>query len=169
MSITNLRFLVVDDHDFQRGVLIKQLNQLGALEVHAAADGNAALAIVRDPAKAIDIVISDLQMPGMDGMEFIRHLAAETGPRMSLFLVSALDRKLIASIGTMTQAYGLRLLGIAEKPLTQAKLQELVDLHRPQERASTGARSLPLPAFTKDEILEGLARDEFEPYLQPKV
>jgi EAL domain-containing protein (putative c-di-GMP-specific phosphodiesterase class I) len=101
-------------------------------------------------------------------MEFIRHLAAETGPRISLIIASALDRKLIASIGTMTRAYGLRLLGIAEKPLTLAKLRELVALHHPQQRASAGPRSAPL-SFTQDEILAGLQRDEFEPFLQPKV
>ncbi len=168
MTFSKLRFLVVDDHDFQRGVLAQQLSLLGAPEVHVAADGHAALEIMRDPARPVDIIICDLEMPGMDGMEFIRHLAAETFPRVSLILASALDRKLIASIGTMTQAYGLRLLGIAEKPLTPARLQELVALHQPHQRAGSGARSA-LPPVTEDEILAGLQRDEFEPFLQPKV
>jgi len=167
MPFDTLGFLVVEDHEFQRSVLMRQLKALGASNVHAAADGRSALAIVRDPDSRIDIVISDLDMPGMDGMEFIRHLADESGPRVSLILASALDRKLVASIGTMTQAYGVRLLGIAEKPLTQTRLQELVALHHPHQR--TGGARGGAPSFSLDDIAAGLKRREFEPFLQPKV
>ncbi|HLL11116.1 MAG TPA: EAL domain-containing response regulator, partial [Rubrivivax sp.] len=169
MSLSHLRFLVVDDHAFQRKLVSTQLLSLGVAVVHEAADGHAALAIARNPATPVDIVLSDLEMPGMDGMEFIRHLAGVAGPwKFSLILASALDRKLIASVGKMTQAYGLRLLGIVEKPITRERLLELARQHRPEQR-STGSVRTALPQLSVADILAGLRRGEIEPFMQPKV
>jgi EAL domain-containing protein (putative c-di-GMP-specific phosphodiesterase class I)/AmiR/NasT family two-component response regulator len=167
MSIANLRFLVAEDHAFQRSVLMRMLESLGAKAVHEAADGHGALKILKDPTRPVDIVISDLEMPGMDGMEFVRHLG-ETGVRVSIILASALERKLLASIATMAEAYGINLLGVVEKPITPGKLEALIKLHKPAQvkRARPQTAS---PAFTLQEITAGLKNNEFEPFFQPKV
>jgi len=167
MSITNLRFLVAEDHDFQRSVLVRMLESLGAKAVHEAADGHGALKILQDPTRPVDIVISDLEMPGMDGMEFVRHLG-ETGVRVSIILASALERKLLASIATMSEAYGINLLGVVEKPITPGKLEPLIKLHKPAQ-AERGRPKTAGPTFTLEEIAAGLKNDEFEPFFQPKV
>ncbi|HVT02070.1 MAG TPA: EAL domain-containing response regulator [Thermoanaerobaculia bacterium] len=167
MSKPRLNFLVAEDHDFQRNALVRMLAGLGAREVHQAADGAAALAIVRDPARPVDIVISDLDMPGMDGMEFLRHLG-ESGNPVSIILASALDRNLIASVATMTDAYGISLLGVVEKPLTPGKLEPLIKLHE-QTRTKAARPRVATPSFTLGEIVEGLKNDEFEPFFQPKI
>ena len=60
MSIAALRFLVTEDHDVQRNALVMALGRLGAKTVHQAADGHAALKILEDPARPVDIVITDL-------------------------------------------------------------------------------------------------------------
>ena len=70
MGLSELKFLAVEDHEFQRGMLLKMLARLGATQVSTAADGYAALEIVMSPGASIDIIISDLDMPGMDGLEF---------------------------------------------------------------------------------------------------
>jgi len=167
LSIANLRFLVAEDHDFQRSVLVRMLETLGAKTVHEAADGRAALAIIQDPSRPVDIVISDLEMPGMDGMEFVRHLG-ETGVRVSIILASALERKLLASIATMSEAYGINLLGVVEKPITPAKLEALITLHKPAQ-VQWGRSKTAGPTFTLEEIAAGLKNNEFEPFFQPKV
>ena len=167
MPFADLRFLVVEDHEFQRRTLVSLLSRLGAKAVHASEDGRTALEVVQDPSRQVDIVISDLEMPGMDGMEFIRHLG-QANTKVSLILASALERKLIASIGTMTEAYGIKLLGIVEKPLTVDKLRALVKLHDKNGAAVARPRS-PGPVFTLEQILAGVANDEFEPFFQPKI
>ncbi len=167
MSIANLRFLVAEDHDFQRSVLVRMLEGHGAKAVHEASDGHAALKILRDPTRPVDIVISDLEMPGMDGMEFVRHLG-ETGIRVSIILASALERKLLASIATMSEAYGINLLGVVEKPITPGKLEALITLHNPAQ-AHRGRSKTAGPTFTLEEIAAGLKNNEFEPFFQPKV
>ena len=167
MLIANLRFLVAEDHEFQRSVLVRMLESLGAKAVHEASDGHGALKILQDPTRPVDIVISDLEMPGMDGMEFVRHLG-ETGVRVSIILASALERKLLASIATMSEAYGINLLGVVEKPITPAKLEALITLHKPAQ-VQWGRSKTAGPTFTLEEIAAGLKNNEFEPFFQPKV
>lgn len=69
-----LSLLVVEDHDFQRQQLAGLLRRLGAEVVHDATCGHTALELMETLDLPADIVISDLDMPGMDGMEFIRRL-----------------------------------------------------------------------------------------------
>ena len=73
--------LVVDDDDPMRMVLMLTLRALGYQNLAEAADGEAALAALRD--RDFDLLVSDIQMPGMDGFAlltaiksdpFLRHL-----------------------------------------------------------------------------------------------
>ena len=167
VDIANLRFLVVEDHDFQRWAMGNILQGLGARCVFSAADGRAALEVFRHLDNPIDIVISDLDMPEMDGMELIRHMG-ESGGHASLILASGLDRALVASVETMAREYGITLLGAIEKPATPKALRSLIGLHRsgqnPVPRASPATRT-----FTVEEVLAGLHGGQFEPFFQPKV
>lgn len=164
-DIAELRFLVVEDHGFQRWVLGNILEGMGAKHVFSAADGSAALQVLARLDTPVDIIVSDLDMPGMDGMEFIRHIGG-LGHPVSLILVSSLDRTLIASVEAMARAYGVSLLGAIEKPPTATKLGNLINLHEAAAQAKQRASS---HAFSAAEISEGLRLDEFEPYFQPKV
>ena len=167
MRISGLRFLAVEDHEFQRGLLLKMLAGLGAEDVRAAADGRAALMIVRLQAPPVDIIISDLDMPGMDGLEFMRHLG-EAGFPVSIILASALESPLLASVETMARGYGVRVLGVIPKPVTPEKLMALIGLHAQGPGSAPAVRAAG-PSFALEEILEGLKNDEFEPFFQPKV
>ncbi len=171
MHISGLRILVVEDHDFQRGLLLKMLAGLGATRLYAAADGSAALRIVRAQAPPVDIVISDLDMPGMDGMEFMRHLG-ELGSPAWVILASALEGPLLTSVETMAKAYGVRVLGTIAKPMTPAMLDALISLHSQRVQEGGSPERAPGDAarpFSIEEIVEGLEKDQFEPFFQPKV
>jgi EAL domain-containing protein (putative c-di-GMP-specific phosphodiesterase class I)/AmiR/NasT family two-component response regulator len=167
MQTADLRFLVAEDHDFQRSMLVRMLAGLGAKHIFEATDGRTALEIVKTASHPVHIVISDLDMPGMDGMEFIRHLG-EAGAKVSMIIASAVERTLLASVETMTQTYGIRLLGVIEKPATPSKLKTLIDSYNPiwgKDRPKAEATA----AFTLEEVVEGLKNKEFEPFYQPKV
>jgi EAL domain-containing protein (putative c-di-GMP-specific phosphodiesterase class I)/ActR/RegA family two-component response regulator len=161
---THLRFLVVEDHEFQRRVLVQMLQGLGATVVHAAEDGRAALHVLRDSDRPVDIVITDLSMPGMDGMELVRHLS-ESGARVSVILASALGPDLLASIAHMARAYKVRLLGVIGKPPTAAKLAPLLELHR----SGSPRPEHPDAAFSLDEIAEAWTNNEFAPWYEPDI
>ena len=165
MEISELRFLVAEDHEFQRRTLVRMLVSLGALEVFEAADGRLALELLQESGRTVDIIVCDLDMPEMDGMEFIRHVG-EAGTQVSVILSSALDRHLIASVETMTTAYGMNLLGAIEKPATPQKRRDLIARHgiTPARRKAAPTAAIPVA-----EVLDGLRAGQFEPFFQPKV
>jgi EAL domain-containing protein (putative c-di-GMP-specific phosphodiesterase class I)/FixJ family two-component response regulator len=167
MEAQALHFLVAEDHAFQRRSLVRMLEELGATDVLEAEDGKTALAALADPGAAIDIIISDLDMPGMDGMELIRHLG-DTGSPVAMILSSAIDRAVLSSVATMTKAYGLTLLGAIEKPVTVRKLEAIIASYRPPRPKSDRPRA-PAPSFSLEEIQEALRNKEFEPFFQPKI
>ncbi|RZA13400.1 MAG: EAL domain-containing protein, partial [Lysobacteraceae bacterium] len=162
-----LGFLVVDDHEFQRAMMVQMLQDLGARTVYEAEDGRAALEISRELHHPFDIIVTDIDMPGMDGMSFIRRLG-EAGVGASLIVTSGLERSLLDTIETMSAAYGMRLLGTVEKPPTPERFAELIGLHwraKPNpERSKPGAAN-----FDLDEIMDALRTDQFEPFYQPKI
>ena len=164
MPCSDLNFLVVEDHEFQRLALVQLLLTLGAKAVHGAEDGRAALQIMRDTDRPVDIVISDLMMPGMDGMALVRHLS-ETGDRVSVILTSALDKELLLSIGAMAEAYKVKLLGVVGKPATAVKLRPLIELHRLRAPGSPN----PEARFSLDDIARAWTSDEFAPWFEPAV
>lgn len=165
MGIENLHVLVAEDHEFQRKTLVRMLTALGAKRVSEAGDGKIALSIFRDRLLPVDIIISDLEMPGMDGMEFMRHIGEAKSP-VSVILSSALDSALISSVEAMTKAYGITLLGAIEKPITPEKLRSLLEKYAPPKPKSPKPAA---PAIPLDDIRRGLHAQEFEPFFQPKV
>jgi EAL domain-containing protein (putative c-di-GMP-specific phosphodiesterase class I) len=162
MPCSRLRFLIVEDHPVQRRALRTLLVHLGAESIEEAEDGRQALQIIRDPRKPIDIMISDLSMPGMDGMELVRHLAA-SGSKLALILSSALSPTLLSSVANMAVAYKVNLLGVMGKPVSAVKLVPLVRLHRSIQEKSSRTR------YTLAEIAAGLSKGEFEPVFEARA
>src|SRR5258708_30702388 len=163
--IARLRCLVAEEHGFQRWHCCNILRALGADAVFPAADGHAALELLSDPNSPIDVLITDLDMPEMDGVVLIRKLA-ERSLATSLIIVTAMDRSLMATAEAMARAYGVDFLGAIEKPVATKGLQAL--LARRQTPVAAKACDIDT-AFSAEEIAEGLRNREFEVFLQPKV
>jgi two-component system chemotaxis response regulator CheY len=68
----NKKLLVVDDSQIQLVVCVDQLKQLGFEKIAVAKDGNRAYSILEKG--DIDVVISDWEMPEMDGLELLRQV-----------------------------------------------------------------------------------------------
>ncbi len=163
----NLRYLVVDDDADQRFLVARTLNKMGMANVVEASSGRAALEALADVGSPIDVVISDLQMPEMDGMELIRRIGEKALP-VSVILVSALDDVLLASAATMTQAYGVRIIGTIGKPITREKLFTVLRHYVPQHAVVGSSLDKAFP-LEPDQVLAGIAAGQFEPFFQPKV
>ena len=80
--------LVVDDEDSVR-TLARRMLELAGYTVVDAADGLQALAVLSGPT-AVDVVISDLRMPGMDGRELASHLGRQW-PHLPILFISGYD------------------------------------------------------------------------------
>lgn len=166
MKPAQLRFLVVEDHAFQRRILLKTLENLGAVHVQEAANGHSALEIFRSSPQPVDIILTDLDMPGMDGIEFLRHIGESRKP-VSVVLVSAVERSVLASVETMAAAYGITLLGTLQKPITATDLETLILAHWPPTHDS--AKPAKPAAYPIEQIAAALENGAFEAYFQPKV
>lgn len=156
--------LVIDDHRFQRSMLARMLRSLGVTHILEAADGASALELVRANRDALVLIVSDVDMPEMDGLEFMRRLATEAA-QTPVAIHSALDPALLKSIEVMAGEYGLQLLAVLEKPVTETSLREALNraLHSHAQPKPTEFEA------DKDQVASALARHEFEPWFQPKI
>lgn len=138
MTLADCTVMVVEDHDFQRLTTLQILANLGAGALLEAADGEGALALL-DADPRPDIVVCDLDMPGMDGVEFLRRVS-ELGAGTAIVIASGLDDGVLQAAGATARGYGLEVLGAIRKPLTARLLLQAVGLHRP------GGPAAPAPA-----------------------
>ncbi|MBB5207938.1 EAL domain-containing response regulator [Chiayiivirga flava] len=165
MQLAELTVMVVEDHGFQRRMALRLLAELGVVRCAEAADGESALQALAATAQRQDVVIVDLDMPGMDGIEFIGHVAQRKLAH-AVVVASALDPALLGTVQTMARAYGLRVLGCVEKPMTAAKLADVLaayDTAQDEEDVETAI------GITPQALAEGLERDEFVPFFQPQA
>jgi EAL domain-containing protein (putative c-di-GMP-specific phosphodiesterase class I)/CheY-like chemotaxis protein len=156
--------LIIDDHRFQRSVLRRMLNAIGIANVLEAEDGTSALALIRAHGDSLMLIVTDVDMPQMDGLELLRRLSEEA-PQTPVVIHSALERALLKSIEVMAAAYGVGLIGVLEKPVTEETLGEIVA--RALERTST-TRQIVGDA-DEAQLASALKRHEFEPWFQPKL
>jgi len=163
--------LVVEDSAVQRAHLVDLLRAMGFGLILEAADGNEALRqLEREGVAPLFLVVTDLEMPGMDGIELTcrlreRHLAEH------LIVVSARDPRLLEIIESMAgEEAEIGLLGTLLKPVqTEALALLLGRAGRGGGARRPDAARLPLPPPSQDELALALARDEFLPWFQPKV
>ena len=158
--------VVLEDHPFQRRMLVRVLTGMGGMRVLEAASGSEALDLVRG--EAPDLVIADLETPGMDGITFLRILGAERRGT-AVVLTSAHDHAVLRSVDEMARLVGLRVLGVLPKPLSVEVLRGVLD------RLGTEAARAPRPpagagpVFHPEEIGEAIAAGQVIPWFQPKV
>ena len=116
-----MRVLIVDDEPLARARLRGQLVDLGVAEpVDEAGTGLEALALARQHPP--DIVLLDIRMPGMDGLEAARHLSRLTPPPAIIF-TTAFDEHALAAFETHAIDYLL-------KPVRSERLKSALDRAR---------------------------------------
>lgn len=169
MHLQSLNILVVEDDRFQRTIVVEMLRALGLSAVTEVTNGHEALEVLRNQSsQKIDLIFSDLRMPVMDGMEFLRHLSEEAH-NIEIVILSAMDKKLLSVVNKLSTLYQIQLLGALEKPIT---LQKLKDILAKSGKAETMTAPAHVPKsfnFTVEEILDGIRQKQFKPFLQPKV
>lgn len=92
MSNLNTKFLVVDDFSTMRRIVRNLLKELGYNNVDEAEDGAVALRKLQDG--DFDFVVTDWNMPNMDGLQLLQSIRADTGLKnMPVLMVTAEAKK----------------------------------------------------------------------------
>lgn len=117
MTKGKISILVVDDHPlFRKGIrlFLEDNNEIELLK--EVADGNAALSYLENNSEKIDLVVMDLQMPGMDGEEATK-IIGEKWPQLQILILT--------SYGSFDKVYSLLSSGAGGYILKDAQPDEL--------------------------------------------
>ena len=135
----SFRVLVVDDEKIQREMIGGFLGRQG-LEVHLAGSGPEALDIMRR--ERIDLILSDYKMPGMNGLELLKHVKG-LNPEVELVILTA-----YGTIDTAVAAMKEGAYDYLTKPIDLDELLFLV--HKVQERRLLIAENKELKSRLKE-------------------
>ena len=117
-----LRVLIVDDSSVMRKIVERSLRQAGLelSEVLEASNGAEALAEVQNG--TFDLILSDINMPAMDGLEFLRNLATvESAKGVPVVMITT-----EGSEARVVEALSVGAKGYIRKPFTPEQVRERV-------------------------------------------
>jgi len=160
------RVLVVDDQLIQREHLRGLLKRAGASQVETAESGMQALAMLDHD--AFDLVLSDLLMPGLDGIQFIQRLSLRDC-HPALALMSSSPRRVIEGACLVAETLGVRVVDQISKPATPRAIHDL--LGRLQSSAGLQAEKMAAsePLYDRQTLKMALGCHQIEAWYQPKV
>lgn len=164
MNKSTIRVLVLDDEPFMLKLLGHMLADLGFTSATTHDNGATALECFDTHANPPNLILLDLQMPEMDGIEFVRKLV-EHNYTGNLILVSGEDERVLQMAEKLIQAHWITVLGHLDKPVLLARLTELMEksVHMHAAPQST------THAYGADELRTAIDAGELVNYYQPKV
>lgn len=158
--------LIVDDSAVQRSVAASLCRELGMACVYEAGNGQEALAVLDGLALQPKLLIVDLEMPTMDGLELLEHLRKRR-VALPIIVASSRERALINSVRGLGSALGLRILGTLQKPLTLQKLTETLGSGIDEDAGAKSAKQIAL--VDPEALRAGMERGELIVHYQPQV
>lgn len=114
---------------------------------------------------SVRVVVLDLLMPDVDGVEVLRDLAAR-GSRAALVLISAFDPRVLKTATQLAIGHGLRVLASLSKPFTHEALVSALERIGEADQAVAGTLGERMPVAELRAALDG---HQLVPYYQPKV
>lgn len=159
------RILVLDDDPFTLKLIARILANLGYNPVTLCESGRVALEKIDSPGGHPDLILLDLNMPEMDGVEFVHHLVERryTG---SLILFSGEDEHILQAAEKLVQTHNITVLGSLQKPVTPDRLAALLEKWA---SPAQGDAAEAVKIRGADELRAAIANGELVNYYQPKV
>ena len=162
----SINILLVDDESLMLEVLSLTLTKLGFTTITSADSGHSALQKMESMARSPDLILLDINMPEMDGIQFIRKLV-ENRYDGSLVLVSGENERMVQTVEKLVRAHQIKVLGYIQKPVTLEALNAMLGSWNgaPQTAQQATANK----TYSADELHAAIAGGELVNYYQPKV
>jgi len=157
------RVLVLDD-DPGMGELVCAAAEMMGIQCTATTDSSTFL---KKLTSDITIIILDLMMPGMDGIELLR-LLSKRKCKADIVLMSAAGKRIIESAEQLAQTLGLPIVSHLEKPFGRTQLEQVLQ-GRPRFEASSAVDAPSQFPIQKEELQNAIKREEFVVHYQPQI
>jgi EAL domain-containing protein (putative c-di-GMP-specific phosphodiesterase class I)/CheY-like chemotaxis protein len=163
-----VRIVVIDDDSFMLKLMSRMLERLGYTHVVACDCGQQGLQQIVNQKAPVDLIFLDINMPGMDGVEFIRRLV-ECRYKGSVVLVSGENNRILESVDRLLEVHQLRSLGHLQKPVRSEELANVLSQLKPNAGADSSTGRWAKPVYPVQQLRAAMANGELVNYYQPKV
>jgi EAL domain-containing protein (putative c-di-GMP-specific phosphodiesterase class I) len=128
----------------------------------------------RDPATFLDrvtpetsLVLLDLMMPGMDGIEVLR-LLGERRCKARILLMSGMDKRVLETAEKLAQSLGLAVVGHLQKPFPLPELKAVLESVAAMD-APESVKAIPAISVSDEQVRDAVKNGEFLNYYQPQI
>ncbi|OEC33756.1 EAL domain, c-di-GMP-specific phosphodiesterase class I (or its enzymatically inactive variant) [Pseudomonas cuatrocienegasensis] len=158
------RVLIVEDHPFQHEYLLNIFKDAGCFRVESVWDGESALQCLAR--NHYDLLLSDLMMPCMDGVQLIQKVGAMDNPP-ALAVMSVASRRMLVGVGQLAKNLGLNVAGLISKPVQAIevlRLREFLDTFIHQAKVICAGP----PSYSRETLLDAMKKGDIQAWFQPK-
>ncbi|MFQ3220994.1 MAG: EAL domain-containing protein (putative c-di-GMP-specific phosphodiesterase class I) [Paraglaciecola sp.] len=159
------KILILDDDPFILKLLRHMLTSLGFNQVTTYDNGESALASLDSSSSQPDLILLDINMPEMDGIEFIRHLVGKSYSG-SIIVISGENTRMLQTAERLVSAHEMPILGYLQKPINSQELTALLDEWAPSRYIRP---KLVQKIYTANEVRAAIINHQLVNYYQPKV
>jgi len=146
-ELAHLKVIVVDDDPFQISIVRRVLGLLGITQVGEATNGSMTKDLLQSQ---WDVMLLDLNMPDMDGIELLRMLTEYESPP-AVIVFSGEDPRLLETASDLAKNFGLPILGALPKPISLDRLEAM--LHAFSAESPAHSVSPEMVILTEEEII----------------
>lgn len=157
--------LIIDDDPTQVAIMHAYFTSLKVSHVKGTINASDGLAYINSKNNEIDLIVIDLQMPEMDGLEFLRHLST-LKYKGKLAIISGVKSDLLEHAARLAKMHNLNLIGQISKPVTKSALDNTFLKGNHESIAVDTADKY---FITQNDFSVAMKNNEIEPYYQPKI
>ena len=165
MDKSAIRILALDDDPFMLKLLVHVVGRLGFTQLATYERGQAALQWIDSQPSAPELILLDLNMPDMDGVEFVRHMV-DRHYAGNFILISGEEERMLQAVERLVQAHQLTVLGRLQKPVKPEDLSALLEAWQANKAGDAGTAQ---KKYGADALRTALDQQQLVNHYQPKV
>lgn len=165
MDKSAVRIVMLDDDPFMLRLIASMLRRMGYGNLTTFERARLALDLLDSGTDPPALILLDLNMPEMDGIEFVRHLVQRQF-RGHLVLISGEDDRMLQAAESLVRAHHMKVLGKLHKPVAPGTLENLLAELPEMQLEDKFARTA---SFTGRELRHALANRQLLNHYQPQI